>query len=157
MLYHQVHTVPPRPTVFDPTLPPELDELVMSCLAKDPRKRPQNAEALGSGAARAGRRRGAAVPARRPRRSNRRARPVQCVGGSPAADRAIHRARHRHGLGLLLRHPRPTWRRPAAILVGISMVAAVLVVALGHRQQVAVRPVAPPVAAPPSPVVPPSP
>ncbi len=52
MIYHQVHTPPPRPISLEHWLPPLLDELIMSCLAKDPLSRPQSAEAL-AGALRA--------------------------------------------------------------------------------------------------------
>jgi serine/threonine-protein kinase len=46
MIYHQVHSVPQPPSAHAPGLPPELDELVMSCLAKDPSARPKSAQSL---------------------------------------------------------------------------------------------------------------
>jgi tRNA A-37 threonylcarbamoyl transferase component Bud32 len=38
---------PPRPRTIAPTLPPALDALILSCLEKDPARRPKDAEALG--------------------------------------------------------------------------------------------------------------
>jgi eukaryotic-like serine/threonine-protein kinase len=46
-LVHHIHT-PPRPpsTLAELPIPPALDSLVLSCLAKDPAQRPQSAREL---------------------------------------------------------------------------------------------------------------
>jgi serine/threonine-protein kinase len=42
-----IHTQPPPPSSrADRTLPPELDALILECLAKDPNQRPSSASAL---------------------------------------------------------------------------------------------------------------
>src|SRR6185295_7549506 len=47
MFLHHVQTPPVRPSeCTEMPIPRELDDLVMACLEKDPRKRPQNAEEL---------------------------------------------------------------------------------------------------------------
>jgi len=44
---HHAHTVPPAPSTRTETpIPPELDRLVLRCLAKDPAGRPQSAKEL---------------------------------------------------------------------------------------------------------------
>ena len=49
LVMHHVHTAPMRPsTRTELRIPPELDELVLSCLAKDPAQRPQTARELSS-------------------------------------------------------------------------------------------------------------
>jgi serine/threonine-protein kinase len=39
--YHHLHTAPPLPSTLNPTLPEQLDRLIMKCLAKDKSKRYQ--------------------------------------------------------------------------------------------------------------------
>ncbi|MGZ8392748.1 MAG: protein kinase domain-containing protein, partial [Gemmatimonadales bacterium] len=47
LLMHHIHTPPVPPSArSELPIPPALDELVLSCLAKDPRDRPQSARAL---------------------------------------------------------------------------------------------------------------
>jgi tetratricopeptide (TPR) repeat protein len=46
ILYHHLHTEPPRPSDLVPALPPELDDLVLSCLQKDARARIASADAI---------------------------------------------------------------------------------------------------------------
>jgi serine/threonine-protein kinase len=47
VLTHHVHTEPAPPSrVTELSIPPALDALVLSCLAKDPAERPRTAEAL---------------------------------------------------------------------------------------------------------------
>ncbi len=43
LLYHVVNMMPEPVTQYCPTVPPGLNDLIMSCLAKDPRQRPQSA------------------------------------------------------------------------------------------------------------------
>ncbi len=47
LLMHHVHTPPPAPSSrAEQAIPPELDQLVLSCLAKNPTERPQSAREL---------------------------------------------------------------------------------------------------------------
>jgi hypothetical protein len=47
LLLHHVHTPPPAPSArAEQAIPPELDQLVLACLAKDPTARPQSAREL---------------------------------------------------------------------------------------------------------------
>ncbi len=46
ILYHHMHTPPPRPSSVLPGLPPPLDELIHRCIAKDVTARVPSAEAL---------------------------------------------------------------------------------------------------------------
>ena len=49
LLLHHVHTPPPPPSArAEQPIPPALDQLVLSCLAKDPTERPQSARELSS-------------------------------------------------------------------------------------------------------------
>ena len=49
VLYHHMHTIPPKPSEYDPSLPEAVDALVMHCLAKDKEDRLPSAEALRAG------------------------------------------------------------------------------------------------------------
>lgn len=49
VLYHHMHTVPPKPSEYDPTLPGAVDDLVMRCLAKAKEDRIESAEVLREG------------------------------------------------------------------------------------------------------------
>ncbi|MBT8493799.1 MAG: protein kinase, partial [Deltaproteobacteria bacterium] len=46
ILYHQMNTEPEPPSVYEPSIPPELDALVLRCLAKDKLQRPATADEL---------------------------------------------------------------------------------------------------------------
>jgi serine/threonine-protein kinase len=48
-LYHAVHTAAPDPRLYVPTLWPGTAALLLSCLEKDPTKRPQSAADLAAG------------------------------------------------------------------------------------------------------------
>jgi len=49
VLYHHMHTVPPLPSEYDPTIPPSVDALVMRCLEKVKEDRIESAETLREG------------------------------------------------------------------------------------------------------------
>lgn len=49
VLYHHMHTVPPKPSEYDPSLPASVDALVMKCLEKAKEDRIESAEALREG------------------------------------------------------------------------------------------------------------
>src|SRR5207237_1033417 len=117
---------PPRPSRFAAEVPAAVDELVLACLAKDPRRRPAAAAALRRrlDRARAPRRaRGAPRAPRRPprlaharigpaRRRRPRARAPRRMAPRRAVDRArAHRRRHRRGRP---RRAGPDVRRPRA-------------------------------------------
>jgi eukaryotic-like serine/threonine-protein kinase len=46
ILYHHIHSEPPRPSGVDPDLSPELDAVVMRCITKDADQRIESAHAL---------------------------------------------------------------------------------------------------------------
>ncbi|HEY1598365.1 MAG TPA: serine/threonine protein kinase [Pirellulales bacterium] len=43
VLFHVMNIVPPPPQTFNPAIPPALNQLIVACLAKDPKDRPQTA------------------------------------------------------------------------------------------------------------------
>jgi hypothetical protein len=46
ILYHHLHTEPPKPSSFDPSISADIDELVMDCIAKDADLRVESASAI---------------------------------------------------------------------------------------------------------------
>jgi predicted Ser/Thr protein kinase/tetratricopeptide (TPR) repeat protein len=46
ILYHHLHTAPPRPSDLEPTVPASVDELILSCIAKSATDRVQSANAI---------------------------------------------------------------------------------------------------------------
>ena len=46
ILYHHLHTAPPKPSDFEPSLAPAFDQLVLDCIAKDADERIESATAI---------------------------------------------------------------------------------------------------------------
>src|SRR5262249_23564292 len=46
ILYHHLHTEPPKPSDFEPTLSTAFDQLVLDCIAKDADARVESAAAI---------------------------------------------------------------------------------------------------------------
>jgi tetratricopeptide (TPR) repeat protein len=46
ILYHHLHTAPPKPSSFEPSLTPAFDELVLDCIAKEADQRIESATAI---------------------------------------------------------------------------------------------------------------